>query len=127
MKIYNYRNGESAFFEHNEKKVISQSEIEALVKDEFQITMLGEVISRKIQKSKYMVVPFGEILNEYRKGDYKTETREIEHDGEKVYLEIVYDNGDIVLLHTYNEDGSINNICEKKEDWFEDAKKEVGL
>lgn len=119
MKIYNYKNGEHAFFYENVKHLISENEIEALISDEFHITTLAYYIERKIRKSKYMTVPFPEVLAEYRKGEYSIEKKEI--NGWEIT--VVRDNGEVVALESKNENGD-NNICLNTDSWFETAKKE---
>jgi len=122
MKFYTYKNGEIAFFENNEKMLISKEEKEALVIDDFTTTVLAYCIEKKVEKSKYMIVPFSKILDEYRKGNFTVEKKTIN----EWNIQIVRENGEVVALASSDGEGH-NNICMNYDSWFEDAKKELGV
>ena len=99
MKFYTYKNGEIAFFENNEKMLITKEEYDILVegRDVFDgsaiFSDVETYISKKIDSS-----VFSKVLEEYRSNTYTIEEINVKANGKEIPTILYKENGSIIAI-----------------------------
>lgn len=125
MKFYTYKNGEIAFFENNEKMLISKEEKDMLVAGtsivdgSAEFSPVYDYIEKKIQKSKYCVCRFSLILEEYRRNTYTKECKTINIKDKDFNVEIYRENDAPFILRVVSN--NFERIAIKGSIMFDDA------
>ena len=125
MKFYTYKNGEIAFFENNEKMLISKEEKDMLVAGtsyvdgSAEFSPVYDYIEKKIEKSKWCVCRFSLILEEYRRNTYTKECKTINIKDRDFNVEIYRENDDPIALKVVSN--NYERIAIKGSIMFDDA------
>ena len=124
MKFYNYKNGEIAFFENNEKMLISKEEKDMLVtgtvpfSGDVAYSPVYDYIENKINTSRYSQNAFSKVLCEFRKNTYTKESKSVNVKGTDYNVDIYKENNDPIAFRV-NERTAIKGHSD-----FETAKSE---
>lgn len=119
MKFYNYKNGEIAFFENNEKMLISKEEKNMLVAGtepfwgDVVFSPVYDYIENKINTSKFRKIAFSKVLVEYRNNTYTKESKNINVEGHDFDVDIYKENNEPIafrVVSTNNERIAIKGL-----------------
>lgn len=103
MKFYNYKNGEIAFFENNERMLISKDEKEMLVTGtepfagEPIYSILADYIYLKIG-DRFSKTAFSKVLAEYRNNSYTKEAKTTNVKGHDFNVEVYRENNEPIAF-----------------------------
>lgn len=103
-KIYSYRNGEKAYFENDEKHVLTSEEADALYKNG-HYTMLYSFIDKAVHTDNnifsFQEVSMSKIIDAYHNEVYTSRWEERDCGCRTVDLELVFKNGELVSVCVY--------------------------
>ena len=125
MKFYTYKNGEIAFFENDEKMLISKEEKDMLVTGtnffdgSAEFSPVYDYIEKKIGKSKFCACRFSLILEEYRRNTYTKECKTINIKDKDFNVEIYRENDAPIILKVVSNNSE--RIAIKGQIMFDDA------
>ena len=128
MKFYTYKNGEIAFFENNEKMLISKEEKDMLVagtepfSGNVVFSPVYDYIENKINTSKFRQIAFSKVLVEYRNNTYTKESKTVNVKGADFHVDIYKENNEPIAFRVvYNNN---DRTAIKGNSNFEKAKSE---
>ena len=104
MKLYTYKNGEIAFFENNEKMLISKEEKDMLVTGtepfggNVVFSPVYDYIEHKINTSKFRQIAFSNVLVEYRNNTYTKESKTVNVKGTDFHVDIYKENNEPIAF-----------------------------
>jgi hypothetical protein len=118
MNIYYYKNGEIAFYENNEKHLISKQEEKDLFSDDSYIT---KVINYFITNNRFKSQSMIEVVKFYREHNVKIENVNIKKQGFDFTITIAKIDGQIENIELVRNESKMASLY-KDEEGFEKLK-----
>lgn len=133
IKIYNYKNGEIAFFEKDEKHLISKEEVSLLLQqnqydimcgNRYFYTLLADYIESKICKNKYTDVGLLAILEYFRNNNFKVVKKEARKNKYSFDVTAIYENNILVYISVVRDNENFGCYCVNEHE-FEEFKSTI--